>query len=432
MASLIKAKLTDRRSSSISDSEADNYKLLVTAGPSYDQAEHKIVHVNTDTPTLIENEFLRAKISVKIRAYRGLPSNSPSHSAYFDSPIHDKDQYSIGFSFVPKQDLRSSQTVWGNTFAHSVKDRLPPGFNTAFKIVKNFIDPGLECDAYADQPWLLGPSLSCWFAFRVGEQVDAGDFPAPSDGLVMEEGADGFGQSVREKHSLPDANEKRRKHFLSASNRESFTFEKGRTYQGDFYNQYIDFGNFALKLPGYSLKVLKYVDNKSHCLRYVFMDRGTGNVYFAVHFHLLWGSLLERAVQDDKDGVLRPDVVMDDRSARPSEDSQATPEAEEPHVHEDGVALAVPSKSQQQSAQVSPERLVQERALPSLEPAQLHPGDHNATATYSAQAPASLTVPGQNQSGVISDVDEITKLLEATASRDLRETKTDAILPQLS
>lgn len=186
---------------------------------------------------------------------------------------------------------------------HPVRDRLPPGFNTAFKIVKEFIDPGLQCDAYADEPWLYGPSLSCWFAFRIGEKVEnGGDFPEPGEEDVTREGADGSGQEERERLGLPENNEKRRKFFLDAKNRENFVFQKGRCYQADFFNPYLDFGNCALKLPGFSLNVIKYVDQKSHCLRYVFKNRETGNVYLNVNIALLWDDDLRRAKEADREG----------------------------------------------------------------------------------------------------------------------------------
>jgi hypothetical protein len=169
--------------------------------------------------------------------------------------------------------------------------------------VKEFIDPGLQCDAYADEPWLYGPSLSCWFAFRIGEKVEDGhDFPEPGEEDVTREGADGSGHEERERLGLPENNEKRRKFFLDAKNRENFVFQKGRCYQADFYNPYLDFGNCALKLPGFSLNVIKYVDQKSHCLRYVFKNRETGNVYLNVNIALLWDEDLRRAKEADKEG----------------------------------------------------------------------------------------------------------------------------------
>jgi hypothetical protein len=186
---------------------------------------------------------------------------------------------------------------------HPVRDRLPPGFNTAFKIVKEFIDPGLTCDAYADEPWLYGPSLSCWFAFRLGEKVQDGeDFPAPGEEDITREGADGSGKEERERLGLPENNEKRRKFFLDAKNRENFVFQKDRCYQADFFNPYLDFGNCALKLPGFSLNVIKYVDQKSHCLRYVFKNRESGNVYLNVNIALLWDDDLRKAIEADREG----------------------------------------------------------------------------------------------------------------------------------
>ncbi len=77
-------------------------------------------------------------------------------------------------------------------------------------------------------------------------------------------------------------------------------FEKDRLYSFDFYNPYLDFGNFALKLPGFSIKVVKYIDEKSHTLRYVFKNRETGDVYMCINFNLLWGEQLERAVQENE------------------------------------------------------------------------------------------------------------------------------------
>ena len=296
-----RSSVDETRSDPAAKQEADKYRLLVTAGPSYDTSTHQIVHVNTDKPTYIENDFIRAKIKVRIRGFRGLPSSCPSSSPYFEDPEHEKDQYSVAASFVPKRDLPSTDVIWGNDFDHPVRDRLPPGFNTAFKIVKEFIDPGLECDAYADEPWLYGPALSCWFGFRIGDKIgqDATLPEAREAEDVIREGGAGSGEQVRSKLGLPENNEKRRKFFLSRSNREKFIFEKDRLYSFDFFNPYLDFGNFALKLPGFSIKVIKYIDEKSHTLRYVFKNGESGDVYMCINFNLLWGEHLKRALEND-------------------------------------------------------------------------------------------------------------------------------------
>jgi hypothetical protein len=67
-----------------------------------------------------------------------VPRGSPKSSPYFDLPLHakNKDTYSICFRFMLKQDINGDDLVFGNDFDHSIRDRLPPGFGTAFKIVK--------------------------------------------------------------------------------------------------------------------------------------------------------------------------------------------------------------------------------------------------------------------------------------------------------
>ncbi|KAF2164566.1 hypothetical protein M409DRAFT_67712 [Zasmidium cellare ATCC 36951] len=374
--------------------DAEKYRLLVTAGPSYDLKDHKIVHVNDESsPTYIENDFLRAKIHVRVRGFRGLPSSCPPTSEYFNDPMHERDQYSLGFSFVPKQDLPSLNTVWGNDLDHPVRDKIPPGFNTAFRIVKEFIDPGLSCDVYADEPWLYGPSLSCWFGLRVGEKVmDGKDFDAPG---VLAEGADGTGREVRYKYNLPENNEKRRKFFLSPANREPFVFEKDRLYQADFYNPYISFSQFSLKLPGFSLKVLKYIGEKTHCLRYVFKNRETGEVYFNVNFTLLWGEQLRKALREDEAGKLSAIV-----GAHVDGDAVSGASGEEDDIDDDDGDEEYHSMGEDEDEVKSSEEA---KATPA--DMQLHPGDHGAAADH-------LTANAR--------VDEIDELLKKTSTSQQR------------
>ncbi|KAK4988726.1 hypothetical protein LTR66_007232 [Elasticomyces elasticus] len=398
MASAIKNKISKVANSMSNDSDpeddalADQYMLRVTAGPSYDASTHKPVFVNSDKACTFENEFIKAKIKVRIRNYTGLPEESPKTSPYFDHPLHTKDQYSIGFSFVPKKDLPSKDVVWGNDFDHPVKDRLPPGFNTAFKIVKEFVDPGLSCDAYADQPWVYGPALSCWFALRVGEKAQDGDsFPQPDEKNVIEEGADGDGAAVRKKHNIPDSAEKRRKHFLDASHRQEFSFEKGRCYQGDFFNPYIDFGKFKLRLPGFSLNVLKHINDKSHTLRYTFKNRETGDVYFAVVLTLLFGEELRQAQKNTGAGSVGEQ----------------------------------PAKGRESKADVGPERK-QEASARRAPPPQASPGaqqDAGSTSHSSHSAPRTAE-PAQAPSEVQDKpMSEIEQMLRATSTQDKSDVK---------
>lgn len=45
--------------------------------------------------------------------------------------------------------------------------------------------------------------------------------------------------------------------------------------------------DFSLRLPGFTLQAIKYIDEKSHDLRYVLKDRESGHVYLVVLFTLV-------------------------------------------------------------------------------------------------------------------------------------------------
>jgi hypothetical protein len=154
---------------------------------------------------------------------------------------------------------------------------------------------------------------------RIGDiltQEQQRDIPHSSEEHPLQEGADGSGNEVRKQLGLPENSEKRRKHFLKPENNAAFTFEKDRLYEGDFFNPYIDFSSmykkystknqkakdiaeFSLKLPGFSIKVIKYINDKTHNLRYVFKNNETKEVYFVVVITLLYGEELQQALREE-------------------------------------------------------------------------------------------------------------------------------------
>ena len=94
---------------------------------------------------------------------------------------------------------------------------------------------------------------------------------------------------------IPSDSAARKKFFLAESRRDAFTFEAGRLYQSDFGNPYLDFNDFSLKLPGFSLNVIRYVDSKTHELRYTLKNKTSGEIYCVVLFTLLFGDELKEA-----------------------------------------------------------------------------------------------------------------------------------------
>ncbi|KAK4225420.1 hypothetical protein QBC38DRAFT_264290 [Podospora fimiseda] len=320
----------------------DKYIIRVTAGPDYDMSCQTEVAVNSPNPLKISSDLIDVELNVKVKNYRGLPRGSPSTSPYFEVEPHkyNNDQYSIGFKFSlkePEKDMselteggervddegeeieHTEEDViggilgrdlqFGNDFDHPIRDRLPPGFGTAMNIVKWWIDPGLEGDAYADRPYLYGCGLSSFNAVWVGGEKEEGlKVEEDKGGIWIEEGGD---EEWRGTIGVPEDGKKRMKWALNEENRGKWVWEYGRTYGVDFYNPYIDFSEYALRLPGFSVPIMKYWDGQGlrthpkrlHQLRYVLRNRKTGQVYLVVLF------TLHRAEDINEDGSLKPAAI---------------------------------------------------------------------------------------------------------------------------
>ncbi|PHH65369.1 hypothetical protein CDD81_2473 [Ophiocordyceps australis] len=280
----------------------DKYILRVTAGPGYDEASHVEVPVNRAEPLRIQSSEADIELNVRIRDYQGLPRGSPTTSPYFATEPHayNQDQYSISFRFTPRRPvesgpssggqngrkassddcggIRATDLQFGNDFDRPIRDRLPPGFSTAMSIVKWWIDPGLDGDAYADKPHLYGPALSSFNVLCLG----AGELDEARGGLWFDEGGDASGVQTRRRLGMPDSSKARMKWALKQDNKQKFVFGYGQTYGFDFYNPYLDFSKLALRLPGFQLPISKYWDGQG--LRYVLRDRKTAKVYLVVLF----------------------------------------------------------------------------------------------------------------------------------------------------
>ncbi|KAF2641742.1 DUF1769-domain-containing protein [Massarina eburnea CBS 473.64] len=268
------------------------YILKVTAGATYDTSKHQDVLVNTETPVTISSEHLDARIHVRVKDYRGLPEKSPTTSPYFSTPQHPYDRYSISFSMTPKTAIPGNALVFGNDFDHPIRDRLPPLFDKAFGIVKWWIDPGLDGDVYGDEPYLYGALLSSINVLRIGAKAAQADKEGEGELVVYEEGADGDGEALRREKGIPAVSAQRQKFFLTEGNRKDFEFEAGREYKCDFFNPYLDFNEFALKI-GYGLPAISIIGHwdgqplRTHSLRYVLKNRGTNTELFVVIFELI-------------------------------------------------------------------------------------------------------------------------------------------------
>ncbi|KAK0749722.1 hypothetical protein B0T18DRAFT_479631 [Schizothecium vesticola] len=285
--------------------DPSDYLLRVTAGPSYDPATHVPVPVNSPSTIPIAHPEMAIDLAVRIQNYRGLPPSAPATSPYFDAEPHKSngDLYSIAFRFTPKppagaqggagEGISGDDLQFGNDFDQPIRAHLPPGFNTALNIVRWWIDPGLDGDAYADKPYLYGPALSSFNAVRAGE----GEVDAEKGGL----------------YGAPEGGRERMRWALKEGSKRGWVWEYGRGYGVDFYNPYVDFDKFALRLPGFGLGILRYWDGQG--LRYVLRNKSTGTVYLVVLFTLY------RKEDVNEDGSLKPGAVQASGSESKSERS---------------------------------------------------------------------------------------------------------------
>ena len=295
--------------------------------------------VNNQQLHKVDNDLATTYLRVRIKDYHGLPKDAPKNSPYFNHPLHSSDRYSVAWSFVPKRDISGTDLIMGFDFSHPVRDRLPPGTKTAVKIATNVLDPGLYADPFSDEPYLYGPMLSSCFTLRVGGKINeegAEEQLKRLDGEnegVVEEGASLSGDSIRESQQIPSAWKARRKFFLDQSQLEKFTFEEGRLYHADFFNPHLDFSNFSLRLPGFSISVAKYVDEKTHHLRFVLKSRANGEVVFVVFFKLLFGKELEDTLkggQQKEEGTNGSHTQTKEAKAGLQAGQDTATEAEEP------------------------------------------------------------------------------------------------------
>ncbi|KAG9690427.1 hypothetical protein KCU95_g12584, partial [Aureobasidium melanogenum] len=303
MTSYFKEKITGAQSEVDSGGNASKYFIQVAAATSYDDSKAKQVVINGAPTELNKN----AKVAVRIKEYQGIPLDSPATSSYFEDRAHANDTYSIAVSWIPEEDIDANDLVWGIELINPIRDRIPGRFiTTAFNIVKGFVDSSLKCDPNADQPWLNGPVLcSTAITFSIGSKNTC-EIPA-----ILAEGGLSDDSAIRKSHNIPTSESQRRKYFLDEKNRKDFVFEKGRCYAFDFHNGYIDWKNYALKLPGFSFGVLKYINDRTHTTRFVLKSRKTGKVCVATTFRLLYGDELEKAKKQSVAAVQKGETEDD-------------------------------------------------------------------------------------------------------------------------
>lgn len=163
-----------------------------------------------------------------------------------------------------------------------------------WKIAK-WVDPGMQGDLYAEQPWIYGSVLTSMNVIR----VKGPGTPAPSevgtaeevvvsetevdtetledDDTVMVEDTSAMASTALQ---IPQTAAGRKKFFLDDAKKQEVSFRKGYTYGFDFFGPWLDFNSFQVKLPGFTVNLLRYWDGQP--VRYVLKNSVTGDVYAVI------------------------------------------------------------------------------------------------------------------------------------------------------
>lgn len=88
------------------------------------------------------------------------------------------------------------------------------------------------------------------------------------------------------KHGHALSSEARKKYFLDENHRKAFQFSPEYTYGFDFYNRYLDLGEMRIRLPGFSIDMVKYWD-EGLAIRYVCRSKDASAIFFVVELDLV-------------------------------------------------------------------------------------------------------------------------------------------------
>ncbi|KAF9169609.1 hypothetical protein BGX21_010208 [Mortierella sp. AD011] len=262
-------------------------------------------------------------------------------SPWFTKPGGNNNLSSVQISGRFKREWKGDQIVFGNQFEKPL--RLPPFSSIALKFIQ-FIDPGLKANIYADRPWAFSPLIATMNTVNVsGWHIDEATqrrvdqdgqdkdrehlenelppWPSPDGEHIVEDTTilfndhskveahgkkkDDQEQAEQEERDNDDKEElvetksgnalKESTKKLSASKRRSYfakevhlakhRYRPDQVYGFDFFNPFLDFSNFTLKVPGFSVDITKYWDGQP--LTYIIKSQDSSVVFMAFQYELI-------------------------------------------------------------------------------------------------------------------------------------------------
>ncbi|KAF9420302.1 hypothetical protein BGZ94_009159 [Podila epigama] len=314
-----------------------NFRLKVSVGPSANPKSLTPIAPNDDAhPVLIESDEFIGQVVVRIKgldkSYGYLEGTKQDNtvampdSPWFQMPGGDNNLCSIQIHGRFKRSWPCDQVVFGNQFEQPL--RLPPFSSVALKFVQ-LIDPGLEADIYGSQPWAFSPLIATMNTVNISTSYVSAATGVHSDGIEThpekhelppwpssngehipedttllfdtitdptlsppaKNGDDKSKDNGKETLDLAPKKTKamntteRRAYFSKSSNLAKHSYRPEHVYGFDFFNPYLNFANFTLKIPGFSVDITRYWDGQP--LTYVMKLKDTSVEFLAIQFELV-------------------------------------------------------------------------------------------------------------------------------------------------
>ncbi|TPX52085.1 hypothetical protein SeMB42_g01643 [Synchytrium endobioticum] len=233
-------------------------------------------NINSEIPMKLSNQYADMYITCRAKNFDGI---TPDHSQpiqnipYFDG--HSR-LFSLQFQIKFKLDkFTADDLLFGISFSNPVKP--PFGISAMVKFFK-LIDPTIDADVYADQPYWRSylvtafNAISCWPSpDGLGEWKPRID----EDTRLLQPG----NPALLGPANTPLTVKARRKHFSKDTNRKAVKFDPNFVYSFELYNYHLDVVRNTVKIPALSaLDIRQYVGTQP--MNWVLASK-TGDIIFA-------------------------------------------------------------------------------------------------------------------------------------------------------
>jgi len=265
------------------------YTVEVSVGTSVETLRPIKVNVEGE-PDILDSPEFTGRIAVRIANFDGVTpdGSAPIPTSPYFGPTQRLCSIQIQGRF--KRDWTANDLMWGNEFDNKL--RIPKLAGPALKFIQATIDPSLEADLHADKPWARSPLIATMNTVLAKNSTDGSEI-TPDKPLSLPEWPSPKGEHIPEDTMLGipqrtqmDVNE-RRKHLAKEQVRKEVIIHPYQVWNFDFFNPFLDFANFKIRLPAVKMSVNMIKYSNGEPLRYACKSRDHKVTFFLVQFSLL-------------------------------------------------------------------------------------------------------------------------------------------------